>query len=431
MDAEGSRGESKEAVASRLWIASLAAMLALLAFASSAWALPDPTTVSNAGSPNQEAISGEDCEEQNLNRVGGTDFFPDGVTRYINGPGTFVLSDASNYAVADDSQQTIYASGGDDLVYGGGGGDTIVGGKGQDYLHGESGPDFMVGDHWGSGDVTESTNNDCVAAGAGNDFLVGDNAADSGSALGTGNQNDILLGGAEDDWAVGDRAAWGGALRQAKGGGNDWLAGSQDNDHVIGDNYASGGAAAIGGGSDSVNTGPAIDHGVGDNYSEGGSAQVPSGQGNDTGMIWQGRDSGLHLQMGADTGWGDNWAPSGGSASGGGDDIVGGLDGADTLYGGPGDDLLKGDSSEDCDHDVATAECIPGSHAEDFWNDSLNGQDGDDDLRGYWGWDDVCNGNDHVVGDSADISTGWHGHHSCDSTPNVEFTYIGPGPTAP
>jgi hypothetical protein len=325
---------------------------------------------------------------------------------------------------------TIRGGAGDDVIYGGGGNDTLIGGDGKDSIRGESGNDLLIGDHaeFDNGNVNGTVNHDCLGGSAGDDTLVGDNYALHGDAVGGDDGKDVLRGDADSDFVIGDNATYGGQLTTARGAGKDFVAGSGNGDvKVIGDNFAEAGTA-MGGNADSVNTGPGADTAIGDNYTFTGTATGGAG---DTGtFVISGpfdddkcggqsddfctRNAGVHVQEGDDKAYGDNHArdPQG-SASGGGDDDIGGYDGADTLWGGPGDDSISGDCKvEDRDQDTPDKnDCDEGGGV-----DTIYGQEGDDNMRGFWRGGDECNGG--PGNDTADDTVMWQVEPPPDTWPN-------------
>lgn len=141
--------------------------------------------------------------------------------------------------------------GGNDWIYGGDGGDLIRGGDGNDWLYGENGSDQIYGNDgddkmyggegndglfggdgndWGSG----GNGNDHLTGAAGADFLYGDDGDDH---LEGGDGNDKLIGGAgndELDGGYGDDRLEGGEGDDdlSSGGGNNTLIGGAGNDHL-------------------------------------------------------------------------------------------------------------------------------------------------------------------------------------------------------
>jgi hypothetical protein len=397
----------------RRLVVCIIAALGLLALPAAAHAaLPDPTVhattdVSPPGPPNGQVITSDDC------KLDGS------ATMTIHGGGTFNGTSGDDYIeVANDApgSQTIYGHGGDDVIYANDGADHVYGGPGRDYLMGDDGDDVVVGDNFDdSQHVGGATGQDCLVGGHGDDTVVGDNKGFNRGA--EGGSDDILLGAADNDTLVGDSFTSGSASpndHTATGYGNDWLAGSDNQDKVVGDDFASGpGNIAVGSpnpalGNDSVNLGPDPDTGVGDSWGDNGADASGSSSDDQQADIWPGevhsKQGGIHLQNGDDAGFGDNWAtgPIGpGTTSGGGNDDLGGYDGADTLRGGPGNDSLRGDSNDDCVHrDDENATCTdtdaPRGPA---WNDTIYGGPNRDNLYGVWGNNDQCFGGGLTLAD--------------------------------
>jgi hypothetical protein len=100
--------------------------------------------------------------------------------------------------------------------------------------------------------------------------------------------------------------------------------------------------------------------------------------------------------------YGDNFADGGGSASGGGADVIGAFDGADIVHAGPGNDNVRGDAANDtaCGSFGCTSGHIAAGGA-----DTLYGEGDNDTLRGYWTSSDVCDGGSGT-----------------DSTPDTQYT---------
>jgi Ca2+-binding RTX toxin-like protein len=413
---------SKTALGPVRWLVAALGVVCVAAPQAAA-ALPDPTT--NSDRP----IGLEDCDEPG-------EICECDVTRATTIDGT-AGADTLDGTPGDDvirgrgGNDTIRGRGGEDLIYGEDGNDKLVGGGGTDYVLGEAGDDWVIGDEgiFGSGNAILTAGRDCVRGGPGADHLVGDDYAHAGTA--SDGANDLLLGGDHDDVVVGDSRVDTGNSN-AFGSGNDWLAGSQGDDKVIGDSRSANGTAN-GGGTDSVNTGPGGDLGVGDAFTTSGSAVLAAGKsGGDDGPVWAYNpgcsqdpedpnsdcvDGGVHLQYSADTGYGDNYAVpgSGGTTTGGGADEIGGFTEADTLFGGPGNDELRGDTAQQSVR-FGGIDHVGG-------NDVIHGGDGNDRMFGYWQPNDVCDGGPGA-GDQADVSFGWPGasDRSCD-TWNAEITF--------
>jgi hypothetical protein len=342
---------------------------------------------------------------------------------------------------AGGGNDVVWGHGGNDVIYGEDGMDKVFGGNGQDTLFGDPGDDTVVGDHGdlGNGNANGFVNKDCITGGLGDDDVVGDNYAEDGDADGGLNGIDVLRGLADTDRVIGDNYAKRSG-NTASGSGEDFLAGSDNGDEiVVGDNYAPLGTAT-GGSTDSVNTGPGFDLAVGDNY--GLTTSVPAGAGNDKGVDavvlgagpWSDpkgtnkRDGGLHVQEGRDRAFGDNLISTGGTATGGGDDRIGGFLGPDELHGGPGADVITGDcrtydptpNSVPSDDETPCNKLANGSTVNDA--DDIFGESGGDDLRGRYG-DDTCNGG--ADNDSAEVSGAWGPPtgDSCDTLFSIESQY--------
>jgi Ca2+-binding RTX toxin-like protein len=364
----------------------------------------------------------------------------------------------------------IFGNGGDDVIYGMGGKDKIVGGPGDDkiagdydqnegnnsnadVIYGDSGDDVLVGDSAGfsgGGVSSAAASDDCIVGWDGGDVVVGDNYTRDQYNVFGGADYDILMGDEGNDKLFGDSyvSGTGDATSSA---GNDWLAGSSGIDLVVGDaGSASGSVTLTQGGRDSVNAGPGGDTLVGDSWIRDGSGTA-TGAGSDGFFpIPDGKAAGIHALEGGDTAFGDNDVRGSSPNTDGGNDEIGLFDGADTAYGGPGDDKLTGDNT--CPADATypgwnntpydnpngdpyyrtISSCIqadvqddsqanppgadpPANQRQDIGgggNDDLQGQNGDDSMYGYWGAMDSCVGG--FGNDFAD-TTDWGGSPSCDT----------------
>jgi Ca2+-binding RTX toxin-like protein len=187
---------------------------------------------------------------------------------------------------------TITGTEGDDVIIGSPGDDTIDGKGGNDRICGLEGTDTLSGD----------LGNDRVDGGTGTDLLVGDVFRVTGDAAGGG--NDLLIGGDDGDLVFGDSYAING---DASGGGNDRLFGNAGNDAMHGDS-----------GHGVAHT-PPFDQGTAD-------PGTASGGGRD--LIDGGPDDGFEVLLGDSVSFNGN-------AAGAGDDV---------LLGGPGAEILFGDS---------------------------------------------------------------------------------------
>lgn len=278
--------------------------------------------------------------------------------------------DGDQYLYGEEGNDILIASGGNDELYGGDDNDALQGGGDDDYLDGGSGNDVLAG---GAGA-------DVLVGGDGNDFLSGGGllvATGSGGLhvgnvvaegqgwtvidLGNGTYNFSGFGGIADDpddegdvldGGVGDDVLWGGA-------GDDLLIGGEGTDKLFGQADAD---TLLGGDGSDVLIGDIYDAAPGDS-----SYVAPENHGND---FLDGGD---------------------------GDDILLGNGGADTLYGGTGNDRLSGDD------DVLAAQF--------HGNDYLDGEAGDDFLWGDGG-DDILygsEGNDYLEGDNVPLDAQDHG----------------------
>ncbi|TEU16732.1 MAG: PKD domain-containing protein, partial [Anaerolineales bacterium] len=239
-------------------------------------------------------------------------------------------------------------------LYGGAERDRLQGGEGDDILDGEAGNDNIFG-KGGADTITGGAGNDAIDGGLGNDTINGNAGKD-----------------------------------RIKGGpGADTLYGNADADVIDG---GPGLPASYAGSADLVDGGDIIDGGAGDDTIQGrfGADQIQGGDGkddisgghdNDTIRGGPGDDR-LAGELGDDILYGD----------GGDDFLVGdylnlttGLDGDDTLYGGPGNDTLYGRKG----------------------NDTLAGNEDHDDLFGGGGHDFLAGGagDDILMGDEGTVAT--------------------------
>jgi Ca2+-binding RTX toxin-like protein len=285
--------------------------------------------------------------------------------------GNAVIDTVLNGYEGDD---TIYGGAGNDTLAGGYGADTIYGGAGNDTITDEfdSGPSFPAGNdrffgEAGNDRLSGFDGNDVLNGGIGNDTLIGGRGSDtlngnsgndiifSGTNVGTDNSRDILNGGAGTDTAI-YRGSW----------------------------------------SDLVITRTATGFTVRDPASLDtltGIERIAADEGtysfNATTLTWQRINtvSGEQLLSGV--------APLNGTANAdtlladnlvarvvyglGGDDTITGLGQSDLIFGGSGNDTLRGDG-------------IPlGNSAVTRSNDRLYGEAGNDVLAGLEG-DDTLNG---------------------------------------
>ena len=205
---------------------------------------------------------------------------------------------------------------GSDLLLGGSGHDIVNGGANNDYIFGGFGDDTLDGGS-GSDSIFAEVGEDLVDAGDGNDFIDGGNNND---ILGGGNGADIILGGNGDDILLGnnnndDLKGRVGDDILVGGGGADELAGGQGNDTLMGAGYYLGQ-----GGSE-----------TGDRSAEFMAALKAAKE--DPALIEQYNN----LTQKTDNLFiASNYFANVEQSTAGLDEV----DGADTLYGGPGDDVL-------------------------------------------------------------------------------------------
>jgi Ca2+-binding RTX toxin-like protein len=252
-----------------------------------------------------------------------------------------------------DESDTFFGNDGNDTFWGGGGNDYIYGDNGRDYLQGEAGNDSIDGGG-GNDIVNGGIGNDSLDAGlTGNDELLGGTGDDALSGGGT--DGDTLLGSTGEDFLRG-------------GGGNDSLFGGSDNDFVD-------------------------DGGAGNDYIDGGEGIdiLRGGQGDDTIHGGEGNDFliGNFGLSGDDLLYGDAGDDSIASGLNGGSDLVGNS----TLFGGTGNDSLRGSAGNDTLYgDQGNDSLASGinSSSNVFGNDYLNGGEGNDTLD--------ADGNNTIVG---------------------------------
>jgi Ca2+-binding RTX toxin-like protein len=280
----------------------------------------------------------------------------------------------------DDGIDTIDGQGGDDTLHGGVEGDTVRGGadddtafgdSGADKLYGEDGDDTLSGggddDLVDGGDATTVAPRQTLWGDGGEDHLVGGNGIDvmhGGTEVDTLEGNgagDVLYGDDADDVLEGGEGpdelhgGWGADLLYGEGGG-DTLDGGLGVDRLVG-GWAK---AYFPDGEDTIDGGPDVDFVLGDN-----------------GTI---SPSGAFMPLEPPNGP----MPLGDSLSGGdGNDVLRGQTGNDTLHGDAGDDLLFGEQG----------------------NDTIAGDDGDDRGWGSYGEDILTGGEgaDYLLGDNGTI----------------------------
>ncbi|BEL11681.1 hypothetical protein Q0Z83_098720 [Actinoplanes sichuanensis] len=256
---------------------------------------------------------------------------PDGTIAYrarnsvdkagMNAQSVFNGTENSDRILAGNDNDTIWGAEGDDVLEGGAGDDVTVGGEDDDILTDSGGADFSMG---GPG-------NDAIDAGPGADIILGGDGRDFTNGGANANEtfggegDDMIIAGDGEDSAFGDS-------------GHDWMEGGDSPDLLSGDSgnlffrddsNKPGHDVLIGqGGDDDYDMEGGDDIGVqgpGIEKNAGGSGWDWSIAGTDT------IDSDLDLPLlgldGLDTGVRDRY------------------DEVESLSGGPGDDVLRGDDS--------------------------------------------------------------------------------------
>ena len=281
-----------------------------------------------------------------------------------------------------DNEDRLYAPPGGGIIRGGDGNDRLRGSDGIDIMDGGSGDDQLIGDDA----------NDVLSGGSNNDFIRGDTGDDT---LSGGQGDDRLYGRSGHDVMSGDD-------------GDDFIDGSSGIDTLTG---GEGDDRLFGGSGDDI-----IHGGGGADYIEGanGDDDIYGNLANDTILGGQGNDT-IRADDGDDYLFGDNGAVSDSTfqleliykVDGDGKIILDendnpipadegdswtiafdASDGDDTLYGGPGSDILFGDNGlillDDGGH---VDQMVPFEPATYFGNDILYGNTGDDTLLGGHGDD--------------------------------------------
>ena len=298
-------------------------------------------------------------------------------------------TDVERFTTGDGDDQ-VNADGVNSATSTEGGRDLIETGAGRDIVAAGAGDDWIEGGS-GADILSGDAGNDVIYAGTrGTDPLTDiSGAIAAGSGLGTGLQGDWLAGGAGDDILIG-------------GADNDVLTGGEGVDLLIG-----------GAGADNL---------LGD------SSYVA------TSLTWSFTDSGGVRLFSPVVGEADPLAGAadeiyGGSGEdfirgGRGDDVIygegdaddiAGESGADVIFGGEGNDSLSGDASY-----VAGAE-----HGADYidggaGNDQIAGEGGDDVIYGGVG-------DDLILGDSVTLAVAFHGGDFIDAGDGADIVNAGAG----
>lgn len=317
--------------------------------------------------------------------------------------------------VGTEGPDVISGSPGDDVICGLGGNDTIRGGGGNDVINGGEGNDRLSGDGLSDNDVPRS--NDTLFGGPGNDSLFGNRGND---ALDGGPGEDTLDGGEDiglyqGQYEVGTdrdtvtyegrtadlRVKFDGLANDGEQGERDKVAynvervvGGSGDDHIIGWNRTGTTANPWDPGILGMNN--YFEGRDGDDTLEGGIGRnaVYGGNGDDT-LI--GGDVGVGGWESLFGGFGDDVLRGHGGA-----DNLYGEEGADRLYGGDGPDIMAGGRGND--------RLEGGPDADRLWGDAnddvLKGQGGSDTLNGDGG-NAAESGNDTLEGgDGNDILVG-------------------------
>lgn len=424
------------------------------------------TTEGSAGNDTLEGGDGNDtligaAGDDTLNGGTGNDLITGGSgndsVRAGDGDDVAFGGTGDDTLIGDAGNDSLVGGSGTDVLLGGTGNDTMEGGADVDALYGEDGDDLMSG---GSGNdtLTGGAGNDTIDAGAdrdivwvgqGNDLVSGGTGGDivafesestgsatidGGSDL-DGNDSDALhlmhQGGAVSIVFTGDEAGSGtigGATvtfteieHIAASDNNDFIDASADNsglrlEGLAGNDTITGGGDADllfggdgndsltgGGGADSLSGDAGDDRlfgGAGVDTIEGGAGNdlVEAGDGNDLLFGGDGHDA-IRFGNGDDTAYGGDGNDSFDDVVGGGLNganlVYGGLgndtawagDGNDTLYGGDGNDRLEGEGGDDLLEGGAGNDLLLGFNDRDTFR--INSGDGTDTISGGEGGNDL------------------------------------------
>ena len=294
-------------------------------------------------------------------------------------------ADSLNGSVGAD---LIQSGGGDDTVTAGAGGDQVQAGSGRDFVFGEAGNDILEGG--GGGDV--------LSGGDGDDRLYanvkgGSTLTDISTAIAAGSG---LGSGLKGDWLAG-------------GAGDDILIGAVDNDVLTGD-----------AGADLLIGGAGADNLLGD------STYVA------TSLTWSFTDSGGVRLFSPVVGVAD---PLDGAA----DEIYGGS-GEDFIRGGRGDDVIYGEGDKDDIAGESGADVIFGGEGNDDLSgdatyvtgaehgaDYIDGGAGNDQIAGEGGEDVIFGGvgDDLILGDAVTLDAAFHGADFIDAGDGADIVNAG------
>jgi Ca2+-binding RTX toxin-like protein len=282
------------------------------------------------------------------------------------------LTNMTSNATGSGIELAIPTTNGDDSLEGGGGGDMVNLGGGDDTFNGGGGNDYILG---GGGD-------DDLEGGQGDDLLNG------------GSGDDTLNGGDGDDTYVVDGS--GDVIEEDEGGGDDTVQ-SYASDFTLPDNFEN---LVLGGNGNIDGTGNDGGNGMEGN---GGNNNLDGGGGNDTVSGGGGNDS-LFGGHGRDRLFGDD-----------GDDDLDGGSGSNRLTGGNGNDTYYVTSREDyiveragggTDTVIASVDFVLSNNVENLtltgtglsgrgnrMANTLNGDDGGNDMLDGMAGNDTLNGN--------------------------------------
>ncbi len=428
----------------------------------------DGNDLINAGS-GDDSVNGGDGDDT-INGEAGKDYLYGGAGADIlrGGTGDDVLEGHSgdDQLEGNDGDDILEGGSGRDQIHGGLGNDFIDGGSGGDFLYGEQDADDIDG---GSGNdyIEGGSGDDILLGGSGNDSLYGNDGADlirGGSfadLIDGGDGPDRLFGDAGDDILLGgeggDELDAGSGDDHADGGlGDDIVRGGPGNDHLIGgwgaDLIFTDQSAGAGDQLDQntvyadLESYSAVPGNVNDHndtvHGSAGQDTVYTGPGNNTVSTYGNSDtitadsgddilsggSGSDLIIG---GWGADTIFAGASDQGGGaasdvnvvygdpttfssvpggpsdhNDLIVGDIGIDTVYSGPGNDVVSALAGNDFIEGYTGADIIDGGDGDDViyghTHDGIGDDAAIDTIRGGNGNDVIyaAGGNDNIYGDA-------------------------------
>lgn len=298
-----------------------------------------------------------------------------------------VGTEGNDVIIGSAGPDTIDGRGGNDLICGLGGDDVLMGGLGNDQIDGGDGNDTFRGDSFNPSGDASGGGNDRLFGRDGDDLIIGDSLAVNGDVSGGG--RDEIYGGNGNDRLTGDSRTGGISGGTATGGGNDLLDGGDGNDSMVGDS-SSATADATGAGNDVLLGGSGIDAAVGDSQAPGNA--IGSGGndildlGADGGFIAIGDHNIFDPEGGTGIGAGNDQIIGGSMGASRNEELIGDSSvpdgttntsaGHDVIIANAGDDRLFGDNAG-FDADFNTT----GSVGTAGGNDVLDGGEGVDTLR--------------------------------------------------